>query len=600
MKRIPWLFLFICALLLWSNLRLRSAPRSPDELHRSPIDLAVLPGGKLAVSANHTADSASLLDLASGNILAEQPCGRKPTGIACSRDGRFVAVTNLWSGSVTLLSVRDSALTALKEIAVGAMPRGVVFAPDGKTLYVALSGVNEVVQVELQSHKVLRRWPAPTEPRRLALSRDGRVLAAACTRAAHVCCWDTVTGKEIWDQPIHDAFNLLGLTFSPDDKELVTTQIHHRYHAMARHNIEQGWAIDNRLAKLTIVPDARARYWQIALDLRGKAVGDPTAVAFSAAGDCLAVAAAGTHELLFFQPTAIPWNTGEPGDFLDVSLELGKDKFRRVPLGGRPMAVQFTDAGTQAVVANYLLDSLQIVDVKAGTIVRTIHLGGPATSDLARKGEAIFYDAGRSHHQWFSCHTCHTDGHTCGRTFDTLNDDSYGNAKLTPTLRGVSKTPPYTWHGWQDKLDDAISKSLTDTLFGPKPSDEDVKAVAAFLATLDHPPNPNRRPNGSLSEAAERGKAIFNGKARCVRCHQGEHYTSTKNYDVKLEADGSPFDYWNPPSLRGVWDRGPFLHEGRVDTLEEVLRVQHAPEKLGGQALTPEERKELIEFLKSL
>jgi len=69
---------------------------------------------------------------------------------------------------------------------------------------------------------------------------------------------------------------------------------------------------------------------------------------------------------------------------------------------------------------------------------------------------------------------------------------------------------------------------------------------------------------------------------------------------VKLDADGSPFEGWNPPSLRGVYDRGPFLHEGRAETLDEVLRMYHAPEKLGGQALTAEERHDLIEFLKTL
>src|SRR5262249_55818714 len=99
---------------------------------------------------------------------------------------------------------------------------------------------------------------------------------------------------------------------------------------------------------------------------------------------------------------------------------------------------------------------------------------------------------------------------------------------------------------------------------------------------------------------AERGQAIYQDKGRCVRCHHGEHYTSAKTYDVKVESDNSPFDEWNPPSLRGLIDRGPYMHEGRVETLEELLRFNHAPEKLGGQALTAQERADLIEFLKSL
>src|SRR5207302_5712690 len=143
-------------------------------------------------------------------------------------------------------------------------------------------------------------------------------------------------------------------------------------------------------------------------------------------------------------------------------------------------------------VANYLLDAVQLVDVKAGKLVRQIPLGGPSRPSLARQGETIFYDAGRSHHQWFSCHTCHPDGHTCGRAFDTLNDDSYGNPKLTPTLRNVTRTGPWTWHGWQKDLGASVEKSFTQTMFGPRPTAEETKALLAFLETLEHPPNPYR------------------------------------------------------------------------------------------------------------
>src|SRR5262249_49173960 len=156
---------------------------------------------------------------------------------------------------------------------------------------------------------------------------------------------------------------------------------------------------------------------------------------------------------------------------------------------------------------------------------------------LARKGEALFYDAQRSHHQWFSCHSCHPDGHTSGRPFDTLNDDSFGNPKLTPSLRGVTRTGPWTWHGWQKDLGAAVEKSLTDRLYGKNPTATEVQALLAYLETLENPPNPHLKANGALSEAAERGKVIFNGKAKCARCHHGDYYTSEKNYDVKLEED---------------------------------------------------------------
>jgi YVTN family beta-propeller protein len=599
-KSWSWLALTLGSVALCAGRLLWSAPEPRPQPHRSPADLVLLPGGARALTANQTSDSVSLVDLAAGKVLAEQACGHKPAGVACSADGRRAAVSNLWSGTLTLLNVQEKALQSAGDVAVGSQPGGLVFAPDGGSLYVALGGTNEVAQVDWQTRKVLRRWPAPADPRRLALTRDGRFLAAASARSAQVRCWDTRTGKQLWERTILDAFNLHGLAFSPDDKELIAAHIHDRHHAMTRRNIEEGWALNNRLSRLTLEADARAPYWQIALDTRGEAIGDPCAVAFSPTGDWLAVAAPGTQEMLLIKPAAIPWSPGEPGDLIDSSLAVDGAKFRRVPLAGRPLALQFTGDGSQVVLANYLLDAVQVVDVKTGKVARSVALGGPAKPSLARQGEAIFYDARRSRHQWFSCQSCHPDGHTCSRTFDTLNDDSYGNPKLTPTLRGVSKTGPWTWHGWQEDLGAAVEKSLTDTLFGPKPSAADVKAVVAFLETLDHPPNPHRQADGALSPAAERGQALFRGKARCARCHQGEQYTSAKNYDVKLEDDGSPFELWNPPSLRGLFDRGPYLHDGRAETLEQVLRAAHSPEKLGGTALTPAERLDLIEFLKSL
>jgi cytochrome c peroxidase len=560
------------------------------EPHRSPCDLAVLPGARRVLTANHTADSVSLIEVAAGKVIAEQRCGRRPSAVTVSADGKRAAVSNLWSGTVTLLDIGDDSLKPAGEVAVGALPRGVVFAPDG-TLYVAVAGADEVVAIDAKAKKVVRRWPAPREPRRLALSADGRYLAAASTRSAQVRLWDTTTNRLAWEESIGDGFNLRGLAFTPDGASLVCSHGIRRTFAVSKAHIEEGWVIDSRLTRLAVKPETNALFWQIALDRRGLAVGDPDGLTFC--GDTLAVSAAGTHEILLLESAHVPWTTGSPGDTIDVRLEIGQHKLRRVELGGRPMT-PVPLSGSEVAVANYLLDAVQVVDVKADKVVRTVPLGGPKEPSPARQGEALFYDAGRSASQWFSCNTCHSDGHTCGLTFDTLNDDSYGNPKLTPSLRGVTKTGPWTWHGWQKDLGAAVTKSFTETMYGPKPTADEVKAMLAYFERLEQPPNPNRR-----DEAAGRGEKLFRGKAGCVHCHKGDEYTSSSNYDVGLEDDGSPYDKWNPPSLRGLWDRGPYLHDGRAETLEEVLK-NHDPKRLGGEELTADERKDLIAFLKSL
>lgn len=569
------------------------------ERHRSPVDVALLRGGRLALTANRTADSLSLVDLLDGKVLDERPCGRKPAAVACSPDGRHAAVSNLWSGSLSLFDIDGTTLKPVGVLPVGIQPRGLVFAASGH-LYAALAGDDEVVAIDWTTRKVRQRWPAPRDPRHLALSPDGRLLAAASNRSAQVRLWEVAGGKLIWTRKIEDAFNLRGLAFSPDGRAVICAHAIKRTFPVSRENIDKGWVTDSRLTRLPVDPKAIPPLEQIALDRHGQAVGDPHGVAFDPSGRYLCVTAGGTHEMLVFEASVLPWTGADPGDFLHESLSKNDGKLRRLPLEGRPLAMTFLPSTSLAVVANYLCDALQIVDVRAGRVARTIALGGPECPSPARQGEALFYDARRSHNQWFSCHTCHVDGHTCGLAFDTLNDDSYGNPKLTPSLHGVARTGPWTWHGWQQDLGAAVEKSYTQTMFGPQPTPAEVRAVVAFLGTLEHPPNPHRLTDNELTPGAKRGQVLFEGAARCARCHDGPEYTSEQVFDVKLEPDGSPYRRWNPPSLLGAWQRGPYLHDGRAATLDDLLQGPHAPEKLGGQALTPPQRRDLIAFLQSL
>jgi YVTN family beta-propeller protein len=168
------------------------------------------------------------------------------------------------------------------------------------------------------------------------------------------------------------------------------------------------------------------------------------------------------------------------------------------------MAVRYARDGKHVYVANYLGNSVQVVDVPGRKVARTIDLGGPRAPSLARQGEAIFYDGHRSLDQWYSCHSCHYEGHVNATSMDTRNDGSNGTFKTVLSLRNVTHTGPWTWHGWQKDLKAAMVKSITDTMLSKRPSDDDVKAMIAYLQTLRVPPNPYRNADGSLTEAARR------------------------------------------------------------------------------------------------
>jgi cytochrome c peroxidase len=254
------------------------------------------------------------------------------------------------------------------------------------------------------------------------------------------------------------------------------------------------------------------------------------------------------------------------------------------------------------VIANALLNTVQVVDLGERRLAQTIELGGPREPSLARLGEEIFYDAKRSTDQWYSCHSCHFEGGANAGTMDTNNDGSTGTYKTVLSLRNVTKTAPWFWHGWQQDLSDAVRKSLTDSMLGPSPNDEEVQSLLAFLGQLPPAINPNRLADGQLTPAAERGMAIFeSSEAACASCHSGPYFTDGKVHDVGLNSDYDFYQGYNTPSLLGTFDRVRYLHNGRATTLEEVLTEYHSPATVSGtRELTKSELADLVAYLQSL
>jgi cytochrome c peroxidase len=431
----------------------------------------------------------------------------------------------------------------------------------------------------------------------MALTPDGRSLAVASTRARTVAVLDAATGTE------RHAVKTLGrnlrhVAVSPDGEWAYLPGIAERGAGVSIQNIDRGWIVGNRLLRVPLKEDGPRE--AITLDMPRDGVADVDGCALSPDGKTLALTAAGTHELIFLPTEGLPFVAyGGPGDFRDDALQDDPKRFRRVKLGGRPLGAAFAPDGKRVVVANYLADALQIVDVATGAVT-TVPLGGPKTPDPARQGEAIFYDAGRSFGSWYSCGSCHTEGHTNGGNFDTLNDGGVGKPKKTLSLRGLARTAPYTWHGWNQTLDGAIRESMIKTMQAPPPTDADVAALVAFVRTLDFRPNPNRPASGPGAEAIRRGEAVFNAKG-CATCHAAPDYTKPEVYTVGLESPDDVYPGYNPPSLRGIYARAPYLHDGRAKTLEDVLTRHHRPSKLTGVPdCTPAELADLVAFLRSL
>jgi hypothetical protein len=375
----------------------------------------------------------------------------------------------------------------------------------------------------------------------------------------------------------------------------------YRTNPITSDNIRRGWVLGSRIARVRL--DESARREAITLDPRGEAIADPHGIAITGDEQTLVASASGSQELLVYRLPDLPFiDFGGPGDHIEPELLRDRNRFTRIRLGGRPMGIRIAADDRTVYVANYLLNAIQVVDLDERKLIDTISLGGPAEPTLARQGEAFFYDARHSLDQWYSCHTCHYEGGGNSVVMDTLNDGTNNSFKTVIPLFNVHKTAPWTWHGWQRDLQAAVRKSTKTTMLGREPTDHEVTSLLSFLQSLEAAPNPYRGMEGSLSEAATRGKQVFEGgRAGCTNCHTGSLFTDGETHDVGTGDAKDRYLGFNTPSLVGVHRKVRLLHDGRAKSLQAVLSGAHAPSKTGGEGeLSPAELEDLIEYLKSL
>jgi mono/diheme cytochrome c family protein len=324
----------------------------------------------------------------------------------------------------------------------------------------------------------------------------------------------------------------------------------------------------------------------------------------------LAVAAAGSDSILFVDRSKLEKFLKHQPRHVVHTYGYGGIEDAETPVGPPPPATYVTSAvetqanprrlslsgdGKTLVVSNYLSDSLTIIDVTGGKtrLVRHVALSGPPP-DAARRGEILFHSAKLAASGRFTCATCHPGGGSDGEVWDMPGDDL--GARRTRSLLGARDHAPYGWLGDSATLAARVRKTLS-TLHGVTPSDRQVEDLAAYLETL-RPPTP--RPifdwyeTGPVDGYAvfKRGKALFEGKAGCARCHSGEAMQDHSVHDV---GTGGVF---RTPSLRGFEFTGLFLHDGSKFDFQMIFeKPTDSPRHGHFDKLTQQEKKDLIGFL---
>ncbi|HLK12534.1 MAG TPA: cytochrome C [Candidatus Binatia bacterium] len=214
-----------------------------------------------------------------------------------------------------------------------------------------------------------------------------------------------------------------------------------------------------------------------------------------------------------------------------------------------------------------------------------------------------------------TCFSCHTNGHTNG-AFELAPDSRPNYARLrvdTPSMRGNYAFLVFSSKRSIRSMDHFAEveeyfdgdETMLAAIGGRDLQKANTNHVGDFNAIIDFPPAPKLDPTNHLipdkaTPAELRGEALFYGKARCAGCHPPATYFQDNTlHDLHVERfyAGRPEGPIKTFSLRGIKDSPPYLHDGRLLTLEDAVLFFDV---VLGTRLTAAEKADVVAFLRAL
>lgn len=287
-----------------------------------------------------------------------------------------------------------------------------------------------------------------------------------------------------------------------------------------------------------------------------------------------------------------------------------------------------------------------------------IPANNPLTPEKIALGKLLFFDKRISADGTVACATCHNPdfGFTDSKPVSDGIRGQQGKRSAPSAINRLFSSNQF-WDGRAKSLEDQAKKPMTNPIemghtlegvvkrlrairgyrvlfkqaFGTEKFtiDDVAKAIACYERTILSGDSPYDRyeagDKSALSPAAQRGLALFNGKANCVRCHTGFNFTdeSYNNLGVgwdpakkeftddgrfaisnKIHQDGA----FKTPTLRNIAQTAPYMHDGSEKTLEETVEFYdkggnpnpNLSKEIKPLHLTVQDKADLVAFMKSL
>ncbi len=213
-----------------------------------------------------------------------------------------------------------------------------------------------------------------------------------------------------------------------------------------------------------------------------------------------------------------------------------------------------------------------------------------------------------------ACFDCHVNGHTnAAIELDPSTRPTLARVRLdTPSIRGNHVNEIFSLKRSIRSLDhfSEVEEYFDgDITLQPKIGGRQLDKVSTnrmgdFMSIIAFPPAPKLDRFGRLdpakaTESELRGEKLFFGKARCAECHPAPYYLDNLMHDLRVEEfyNGRAEGWAKTFSLRGIKDSPPYLHDGRLPTLEDTVEFFNL---ILQTRLTKQEKADLTAFLRCL
>jgi DNA-binding beta-propeller fold protein YncE len=588
---------------------------------------------------NSDANTVTAINAASNTKLFEPAVGVNPQTIAQAPDGR-IWVANAGSANISVLNPDTGALAQTIALPPGSAPFGVLFNPLGTAAYVSLQGSGNLLRLNPSTGAIQNTLPVGATPRGMAVTGDSsRLLVARFISPAN-------RGEVIEVNP--SAF-VVTRTFALATDPGPDTE-------------SSGRGVPNYLSSVTIQPDGQRAWVTSKKDNTGRGLfRDGNALTFESTVRPIVsqIDLASNAEVL---ASRIDLNDREMpnmvafsplGDYAFVSTQGTNlieviDAYNRristgiVDVGRAPRGLLITPAG-RLYVQNFMSRDVAVYDVRGildsssngSTRLAVIDaVANELLSPTVLAGKQLFYNAAdrrMNRDKYISCASCHQDGGHDGRVFDfTDRGEGLRNTTVLNGRRGLGHGRVH-WSANFDEIQDFENDIrsafggtgfMTDAQFStgtrsqplgnPKAGvSTELDALAAYVSSLQSVGrSPWRNADGSLTADALAGQALFNGAGGCATCHSGSDFTDSARgvvHDVgTIKASsgkrlGAALTGIDTPTLKGLWDTAPYLHDGSAATLLDVLTTANPANRHGTTtSLTALQRDQLVAYLRQI